>query len=174
MRLQHTKQAAASLSTDDPGRVTAKAIIVAEVECLHWRILNDKAKNAQCSINRIRKVMHVFRGENSRCAKGVASRKLWHSLRAIDKFLRGQVAWLFNYAKRFRAGLGVGTSATEGTANVLVNRCMNKSQQMRWSRNGADLLLQVRCAVYNGKLGAGVGHRFDRIASTDLALAKAA
>jgi len=32
---------------------------------------------------------------------------------------------------------------------------MNKSQQMRWSRNGTDLLLQVRCAVYNGTLGAG-------------------
>jgi hypothetical protein len=51
---------------------------------------------------------------------------------------------------------------------------MNKSQQMRWSRRGADLLLQVGCAVYNGTLGAGFGHRFDRIADMDPALAKAA
>jgi hypothetical protein len=51
---------------------------------------------------------------------------------------------------------------------------MNKSQQMRWSRRGADLLLQVRCAVYNGTLGAGFGHRFDRIAEGDPAFAKAA
>jgi hypothetical protein len=35
-----------------------------------------------------------------------------------------------------------------------VNRRMNKSQQMRWSRRGADLLLQARCAVYNGTLGS--------------------
>jgi hypothetical protein len=28
---------------------------------------------------------------------------------------------------------------------------------MRWSRRGADLLLQVRCAVYNGTLGSGSG-----------------
>jgi hypothetical protein len=41
-----------------------------------------------------------------------------------------------------------------------VNRRMNKSQQMRWSRRGADLLLQVRCAVYNGTLGSGFGQRF--------------
>jgi hypothetical protein len=34
---------------------------------------------------------------------------------------------------------------TEGTPNSLVNRLMNKQQQMRWSRRGADLLLQVRC-----------------------------
>ena len=37
---------------------------------------------------------------------------------------------------------------------------MNKSKQMRWSRRGADLLLQVRCAVYNGMLGSGFGQRF--------------
>ena len=37
---------------------------------------------------------------------------------------------------------------------------MNKSQQMRWSRRGADLLLQVRCAVYNGTLGSGFGQLF--------------
>jgi hypothetical protein len=45
-------------------------------------------------------------------------------------------------------------------ANFLVNRRMNKSQQMRWSRRGADLLLQVRCAVYNGTLGSGFGQKF--------------
>jgi hypothetical protein len=174
MRLQHTKLAAANLSTDDPDRVIAKAVIVAEVERLHWRIWNGKAKNAQRSIKRICKVMHVFKGEHSQGAKGVASRKLWHALHAIDKYLRGQAAWLVNYAKRFRAGERVGTSITEGTANFLVNRRMNKSQQMRWSRNGADLLLQVRCALYNGTLGAGFGDRFDRAPNTDLAFAKAA
>jgi hypothetical protein len=70
--------------------------------------------------------------------------------------------------------LRVGTSITEGTANFLVNRRMNKSQQMRWSRRGADLLLQVRCAVYNGTLGAALGHRFNRIANAKATCAKAA
>jgi hypothetical protein len=173
MRLQHTKLTAANLSTDSPERVTAKAVIVAEVERLHWRIWNGKASNAQRSIKRIRKVMHVFRAEHCQGARGVASRKLWHALHAVDKYLRGQAAWLVNYAKRYRAGLRVGTSITEATANFLVNRRMNKSQQMRWSRNGADLLLQVRCAVYNGTLGAGFGDRFGRIPNADPAFARA-
>ena len=48
---------------------------------------------------------------------------------------------------------------------------MNKSQQMRWSRRGADLLLQIRCAVLNGKFGPGVGQLFDDNFSAKTAIA---
>ena len=50
MRLQHLKQIASTLSTDDPARMAAKAVIVAETERLHWRIWNGKAQNAQKSM----------------------------------------------------------------------------------------------------------------------------
>jgi hypothetical protein len=57
------------------------------------------------------------------------------------------------YAEWHCAGLPVDTAITEGSANFLVNCRMNKSQQMRWSRSGAYLLLQVRSVVHNGTLG---------------------
>ena len=160
MRLQHLKQTASALSADDPARAEAKAVIVEEVERLHWRIWNGKAQDAQISIDRIRAVMHHFQGEPDQRRSTAPSRKLWTTLHALDGYLTGQSAWLVNYAERHRAGLRVGTAITEGTANFLVNRRMNKSQQMRWSRRGADLLLQVRCAVYNGTLGSGLGQKF--------------
>jgi hypothetical protein len=47
-------------------------------------------------------------------------------------------------------------------------------QQMRWSRCGVDLLLQVRCAVLNGKLGPGLGHLFEAEADPASELAVAA
>ncbi len=81
-------------------------------------------------------------------------------MHARDGYLTDQSSWLVNYAERHRASLRVGTAITDGTANFLVNRRMNKSQQMRWSRRGADLLLQVRCAVYNGTLGSEFGQKF--------------
>ena len=110
----------------------------------------------------IRKVMHVFQGERGHRTMAVpSSRKLWRALREVDTYLRGQSMRLVNYAKRYRAGLRVGTSMTEGTANFLVNQRMNKAQQMRWSRQSADLLLQVRCAVYNGAFGSGFGKLFE-------------
>src|SRR3954462_15159907 len=151
----------------------AKTVIVAEVERLHWRIWNGKAKDARVTIERIREVMHVFKGERRHRTGAVPSRKLWHALHAVDTYLSSQSAWLVNYAERHRAGLRVGTSITEGTANFLINRRMAKSQQMRWSRRGADLLLQVRCAVLNGKLGSSFGQLFKAEVDpvTDMAMA---
>jgi hypothetical protein len=160
MKLQHLKQIADGLTAGDPARAAAKPVIVPEVERLHWRIWNGKAKNARKSLDRIRPVMHHFRGDRDSRKSIASSRRLWTALRALNKYLTGQSAWLVNYAERHRAGLRVGTAITEGTANFLVNRRMNKSQQMRWSRRGADLLLQVRCAVYNGTFGSEYGQRF--------------
>jgi hypothetical protein len=160
MRLEHLKQIASGLSADKPARVAAKAVIVEEVERLHWRLWNGKAKDTQISLDRIRAVIHHFQGEQGERKSIAPSRELWTASHALDGYLTGQSDWMVNYAERHRAGLRVGTAITEGTANFLVNRRMDKSQQMRWSRRGADLLLQVRCAVYNGTLGSGCGQRF--------------
>jgi len=158
MRLQHAKLAATGLSTDEPVRVQAKAAIIAEVERLRWRIWNGKAKSAKISLDRVGKVLHAFRGERGHRRRGVPSRKLWHALHEVNDYLRGQEAKLVNYAERYRAGLRVGTSVTEGTANFLINRRMNKAQQMRWSRRGADLLLQVRSDICNRAFEPEVGN----------------
>jgi hypothetical protein len=160
MRLQHLKQIASALSANEREQAAAKSTIVGEVERLRWRLWNGKAKDAGISIDRIRAVMHHFKGEKAGPRSSVPSRKLWAALHALDGYLTGQSDRLVNYAARHRAGLRVGTAITEGTANFLVNRRMNKSQQMRWSRRGADLLLQVRCAVYNGTLGSSFGQKF--------------
>jgi len=152
MRLQHAKQAAEGLPASEPDQLQAKAAIVAEVERLRWRTWNGKSKDVRITLKRTRKLLSAFKSEPARKLKG--------ALGAVDRYLRSQSAWLVDYAKRYQAGLRVGTSLTEGTANFLVNRRMAKSQQMRWSRRGADLLLQVRCAVYNGALGSGFGHLF--------------
>ena len=69
---------------------------------------------------------------------------------------------------------GLAPLSLKGQQNFLVNRRMNKSQHMRWSRRGADLLLQVRCAVYNGTLDSGFGQRFKPANDPDPLVAMAA
>ena len=89
--------------------------------------------------------------------RALVLQRLWTAQLALDGYLVGQSDWTVKYAERHRAGLRVGTAITEGTANFLVNPRLNKAQQMRWTLRGADLLLQVRCAVYNGTLGSEFG-----------------
>ena len=166
MRLQHAQQAVGSLPAEAPDQVQAREAIAAEVERLRWRTWNGKAKDARITLKRIRTLLPAFKPE--------PTRKLKRALRAVDRYLRSQSAYLVDYAARHRAGLRVGTSLTEGTANFLVNRRMAKSQQIRWSRRGADLLLQVRCAVYNGALGSGFGQLFEPSPGSGLQWAEAA
>ena len=152
MGLQHLRQAAQGLPARDQAQKKAKVVIVEAVERLRWRLWHGKVKDARGTIDRVRSVMRAYHDERAQWRKHSAARQFWAPLLGFDGYLTGQSSWLVNYAERHRAGLRVGTAITESAANYLVNRRMNKSQQMRWTRHGADLLLQVRCAVYNGHL----------------------
>jgi hypothetical protein len=102
MRLQHAKQVAEALPAGDPSQQQAKAEIVTEVERLRWRTWHGKAKDARLTLKRLRALLPALERE--------PARKLRRALRAVDRYLRGQSAWLVNYAERHRAGLRVGTS----------------------------------------------------------------
>ena len=117
MRLHHAEMTAGTLPVDTPEREHARAVIVAEVDRLRWRIWNGKARDAKVTLERIRELMPAFRGEQGGRMRDPPSRRLWTVLRGIDRYLSSQSAWLVNYAERHRAGLRVGTSITEGTAN---------------------------------------------------------
>jgi hypothetical protein len=68
-----------------------------------------------------------------------------------DYLCRNQVA-LRNYAQDRRDGLRISSALAESAMSHLVNERMGKRQPMRWSAEGAHLLLQVRCAVLDNRL----------------------
>ena len=159
----------------NPGQETAKAAIVNEVKRLRWRLWNGKASNVRISIDRIHAVMRHFQGEPTWSKKSCrVGGQVGAASHASDKISEWTEEWFVNYAGRYRASLRVGPSITEGAANFLVNRRTNKLQQMRWSRRGADLLLQVRCAVHNVAFGSAFGQRSHPANNTTRLTAKAA
>ena len=83
MRLQHAEKTASTLPTDTPERENARAVIVAEVDRLHWRIWNGKAKDAKVILECIRAVIsranraaergiRRHAGYGQRCARSTA------------------------------------------------------------------------------------------------------
>jgi hypothetical protein len=73
---------------------------------------------------------------------------LWQSdVPAVRECARTSI----NYSRWRKEGRRISGSAVESTVNRLIGRRLGKSQHMCWSKRGAPLLLQVRCAVINGE-----------------------
>ena len=81
----------------------------------------------------------------------------------LECYLRKNEASLISYRDWRQAGRRISTSAVEGTVNRLIGRRMCKSQHMCWTKRGAHLLLQVRCAIFNGDLLAGFRRWFPTV-----------
>ncbi len=151
-RLQHVRQAAAGLTTSVPDLPEVTAKIIDEVERLRWRLWHGKPNAVSEALAKIRPLIKTRRRPSKQRRPLRPWNTLMSSLYFLRKYTGGQEAWMINYAQRHRRGDRVGTSQTESAANSLVNKRMNKSQQMRWSSTGAHCLLQVRAAIINGDL----------------------
>jgi hypothetical protein len=73
---------------------------------------------------------------------------------------------LTNYGKARRDGLRISSAPAESGMNHLINQRMGKRQPMRWSSDGAHLLLQVRCAVLDHRLERFFREWFPRFRAT--------
>jgi hypothetical protein len=88
----------------------------------------------------------------------------------LDAYLKKNRAGVINYGEWRRAGRRISTSAVEGTIDRLIGRRMCKGQHMCWSKRGAHLLLQVRCALLNGDLLAGFRRWYPSVGSRHIGL----
>jgi hypothetical protein len=70
----------------------------------------------------------------------------------LRDYLRSNWSALTNYAADRRKGMRISSALAESVMSHLVNQRMGKRQPMRWSCEGAHLLLQVRCAVLDQRL----------------------
>jgi hypothetical protein len=70
----------------------------------------------------------------------------------LEPYVTGQSSIIIDYATARRGEEPISTAVTEGTVQWLLHPRMNAQQQMRWSPQGAHLMLKVRTAVVNGTL----------------------
>jgi hypothetical protein len=89
------------------------------------------------------------------CAKSTGTperRKLLKAVTEFDTYIRANASSIPNYGERYRVGEPISSSFVESAVNQVVSKRMVKKQQMRWSPQGAHLLLQVRTRVLNDDL----------------------
>jgi hypothetical protein len=112
-----------------------------------WRLWHGRVDRAIRDLEQLLARLKASQGD------GEFSIARLHSLGAqFLTYVRSNRGAIVNYGKRHRAGLRVATTLAESAVNSLVGKRMVKKQQMRWSRHGAHMLMQVRTAVLNGEL----------------------
>jgi hypothetical protein len=78
--------------------------------------------------------------------------KLLTAVREFGHYIEVNRKSIPNYGDRYRHNETISTSFVESAVNQVVSKRMVKRQQMRWTKRGAHLLLQVRTRALNGDL----------------------
>jgi len=103
-----------------------------------------------------------------------ASRKLARTVAEFHTYIMANEAFIPNYADRYRYGEVISTAFVESTVNQVISKRFVKKQQMRWTKKGAHLLLQVRAQVLNEDLRSTFERWYPAMTSTDVSAALAA
>jgi hypothetical protein len=99
----------------------------------------------------------LWNGRKERCFEALEALRRetgWvgarNPLGSLIRYLRGCSALLVNYARRRALNLPVSSAGAESVVDYLIGQRLKRNGHMLWTREGANSLLQVRCAVLNG------------------------
>jgi hypothetical protein len=67
----------------------------------------------------------------------------------FNGYITANENYIVNYGDCYRNGETISTAFVESTVNEVISKRFVKKQQMRWTKEGAHRLLQVRIHVLN-------------------------
>jgi hypothetical protein len=132
------------------------------IDSVRWRLWHGRAAKA---IARLQSMLGVL-ARPSLKRKAVVKR-LTKLAAELLRYLKNNADSMPDYGRRYRAGERISTSFVESAVNQIIDKRMSKSQQMRWSPQGAHLLLQVRTSVLDGRLRQDFARWYPGFAAND-------
>lgn len=140
MRLTVMRQMALGLENTE-----LKELILPMIESAKWHLWHGSVVRA------LEKV------EDCRCyldteIPTIKELKLQKTVKEFQIYIENNAAMITNYGERYRNGEAIATGFVESAVNQIIAKRFVKKQQMRWTKRGAHLLLQVRVKVLNDDL----------------------
>ncbi len=142
MRLTVMRQMAKGL---EPPGFELRDLALKELERIKWLLWNGNTFRALQTVSWLN--MDIDTEDPSEKLS-----KLVRKLEEFETYIRNNAGFIPNYGERWRYGESISTAFVESTINQVVSKRMVKKQQMRWSQQGAHLLLQIRTRVLNDEL----------------------
>ena len=120
--------------------------ISADLERVKWYLWHGNVFRALQNIEMIESNLEISESKHS------SVRKLRKMIREFGTYIANNEGFIPNYGERYRYGETITTAFVESTINWVVSKRMVKKQQMRWTKEGAHMLLQLRTKTLNGDL----------------------
>jgi hypothetical protein len=131
---------------DESDETIDAAGIAQRLERLKWNLWHGNVRRALQIVDLLEEDLEI---DGAPFENG---RKLHKAIQEFGHYIAVNRAFVPNYGDRYRHGEAISTAFVESTVNQVVSKRMVKQQQMRWTPQGAHLLLQIRTQALNGDL----------------------
>jgi hypothetical protein len=118
-----------------------------KLESIKWNIWHG---NVSKVLDKIEWFSEDFYDEES--DKRDKKYKLWQYIEEFYTYIKLNRNYIPNYAEKYRYGEIISSSFAESTVNEVISKRMVKKQQMRWTKEGAHRMIQVRISTLNNEL----------------------
>ena len=143
MRLTVMNQFAKGLGGEN---CEARVWALKELESIKWYLWHGNVFEA------LEHISYMEMEADGEIVTGACADKLRKALGEFYTYIERNQAMIPNYGERWRCGETISSAFVESAVNQVISKRMVKKQQMRWSKRGAHLLLQVRTEVLNDEL----------------------
>jgi len=161
MRITVMTQLAKSLRSHDNADLATE--VAGELERLKWFLWHGNVFRALQVVADLELDLDVEHAP-------LEQRKLLKAVTEFGGYIRANASCIPNYGERFRSGEAISSAFVESAVNQVVSKRMVKQQQMRWTPEGAHLLLQIRTRTLNGELAATFRTWYPALALEDHAI----
>ena len=124
-----------------------------KIERIKWYLWHGNVFRALDDLEALNEELYSW-SEEVVSTKETKQNKLWKLVDEFETYIKNNQAFIVNYGEKYRYDETISTAFVESTVNELISRRMAKKQQMRWTKKGAHLLLQLRIKTLNGDLRA--------------------
>ena len=127
--------------------------LLKKIESIKWYLWHGNVFEAQQEIELLEDLSYGDYEEiDEDFEQEISPLKLLKKGEEFQSYIEKNANLIPNYGERYRCGERIASSFVESTVNQVVSKRFVKKQQMRWSKKGAHLLLQVRNLVINQEL----------------------
>ena len=122
------------------------------LERIKWYLWHGNVFRALQLLEEVESDIEDYQYENESNKPNKKLNKLCKTVSEFKGYISSNRNFIPNYQDRYFYGESISSAFVESTVNEVISKRMKKKQQMRWTKKGAHLLLQVRIKTLNGDL----------------------